>query len=178
MPGTHVALLRGINVGKAKRIAMADLRTAMTALGYTDVRTLLNSGNVVFTATGAAKGDHGPRIERAVATKLGVSARVVVLTAREFAAIVKANPLATPARHESRLMAAVLADAKDRTLLAPLAAQRWTPDALALGPRVAYVWCAGGILNSRVYTALSRALKDGVTARNWATMQKIAALLA
>ena len=46
--GTHVALLRGINVGKAKRVAMADLRGLMEELGYTEVRTLLNSGNVVF----------------------------------------------------------------------------------------------------------------------------------
>ena len=50
MPASHVALLRGINVGTAKRIAMADLRGVMTGLGYSDVRTLLNSGNVVFTA--------------------------------------------------------------------------------------------------------------------------------
>src|SRR5204863_1567267 len=50
MAATHVALLRGINVGTAKRVAMADLRQLMTGLGYSDVRTLLNSGNVVFTA--------------------------------------------------------------------------------------------------------------------------------
>ena len=49
----HVALLRGINVGKAKRIAMADLKTLMERLGYREVRTLLNSGNVVFTAPAA-----------------------------------------------------------------------------------------------------------------------------
>ena len=54
MTGTHVALLRGINVGTAKRVAMANLRTMVEELGYGDVRTLLNSGNVVFSATVAA----------------------------------------------------------------------------------------------------------------------------
>jgi uncharacterized protein (DUF1697 family) len=64
MSATHVALLRGINVGKAKRVAMADLRALLEELGYADVRTLLNSGNVVFTAPRAAKGDPGPPEER------------------------------------------------------------------------------------------------------------------
>ena len=62
MPGRHVALLRGINVGKAKRIAMADLRALVADLGYRDVGTLLNSGNVVFTAPGAGPEDAARRI--------------------------------------------------------------------------------------------------------------------
>ena len=118
MPATHVALLRGINVGKAKRVAMADLRAVVEGLGYTDVRTLLNSGNVVFTAPAGAKGDPGPRIERAVRERLGVSSRVVVVTAREWKTILAGNPLATPGRHPSRLMVAVLADPRDRAQLA------------------------------------------------------------
>jgi len=177
MPATHVALLRGINVGKAKRIAMADLRAAVEALGYTEVRTLLNSGNVVFTAPRAAKADPGPRIERAVRERLGVASRVTIVTARELAAIVADNTLATPARNPSRLMVAVLADPAHRERLVPLAARRWAPDALALGGRVAYVWCAGGILDSPVYAEIARAMKDGVTTRNWATMLKLAALV-
>ncbi len=166
MPPTHVALLRGINVGKAKRIAMADLRGVVAALGYTDVRTLLNSGNVVLTAPPSAKADPGPRIERAVRERLGVSSRVVVVTAREWKTILAGNPLALPGRNPSRLMVAVLADPKDRAHLVPLAARRWAPDALALGRRVAYVWCTGGLLDSPLYAEITRALKDGVTSRN------------
>ena len=84
MGSRHVALIRGINVGRAKRVAMADLRALMESLGYGDARTLLNSGNIVFTA-----GREGPdriraRIERAMAARLGVSARVTVLTAAEL----------------------------------------------------------------------------------------------
>src|SRR5438445_10847766 len=88
----YVALFRGINVGRAKRIAMADLRALMEALGYRDVRTLLNSGNVVFTDPRAARGDVAARIEKAVAERTGVSARITVLSAAELAAAPDANP--------------------------------------------------------------------------------------
>ena len=70
MAASHVALLRGINVGTAKRVAMADLRGVMTGLGYSDVRTLLNSGNLVFTAP-PRSGDPSRRIQRRSRIGLG-----------------------------------------------------------------------------------------------------------
>jgi uncharacterized protein (DUF1697 family) len=174
-----VALLRGINVGKAKRIAMADLRALVTGLGYGDARTLLGSGNVVFTVPPAAKGDPGPRIEKAIAAKLGVTCRVTVLSAKEVAAIVAKNPLAGVATDPSRLLIAVLRDPADRARLTALAKQDWAPDRFALGPpRAAYLWCAGGILDSRLADTVLRALGDAVTTRNAATMAKLHALLA
>jgi uncharacterized protein (DUF1697 family) len=72
MTSVHVALLRGINVGKAKRIAMGDLRAIVEKLGYGDVRTLLNSGNVVFSVPAKLRGDPGPRIEEAVRKRTGI----------------------------------------------------------------------------------------------------------
>ena len=178
MRNKQVALLRGINVGRAKRVAMADLRALVEGLGYEDVSTLLNSGNVVFTAPRAARGDAASRIEEAIATKLGVSSRVTVLTAAEIAAIVEENPLLEIADDPSRLLVAVLNNAKDRTLLEPLLKQDWAPDVLALGGRVAYLWCAEGILASRLSEAFGRALRDAATTRNWATISKLHALTA
>jgi hypothetical protein len=90
---TYVGLLRGINVGHAKRVAMADLRALVEKLGYGDVRTLLNSGNIVFTGPGASPEDAAARIEAALSSRLGVSARVTVLTAAQLAAAAAANPL-------------------------------------------------------------------------------------
>jgi len=84
-----IALLRGINVGRAKRIAMADLRALITGLGYANVRTLLNSGNVIFEGPSSKTGDQALRIQNAIAAKLGVSARVSVVTAADLAAIVR-----------------------------------------------------------------------------------------
>ena len=174
MTGRHVALIRGINVGTAKRVAMADLRALIESLGYRDVATLLNSGNVVFTVPTGAKGDPGPRIEDGMTRRLGVSARVIVITAAELAAAVKGNPLGKIANNPSRLMVAFLGNPADKRLLTPLVEQDWAPDAVAVGTRVAYVWCADGLLNSRAMEAVARALpKDGVTVRNWATVTKL-----
>jgi uncharacterized protein (DUF1697 family) len=176
MANRLVALFRGINVGRAKRIAMADLRAHFEKLGYSDVQTLLNSGNVVFTAPRGAPSAAADRIEKAVAAELGVTARVTVLTAAELADIVCANSLLEVADNHSRLLAAVLRDPADHSKFKPLLKQDWSPEAIALGPRVAYVWCADGILESRVAEAVNRSLGDGVTARNWATMMKLNAL--
>src|SRR5204862_6684845 len=87
----YVALIRGINVGRAKRVAMADLRALVEDLGYGEVRTLLNSGNVVFRVPAARRGDIPGRIEKAITAWLGVSTRVVVLSA--------AHPHAVAAGH-------------------------------------------------------------------------------
>jgi uncharacterized protein (DUF1697 family) len=172
-----VALLRGINVGKAKRVAMEDLRTLVEDLGYSDVRTLLNSGNVVFGAPGDGPGAAAERIGEALASRLGVSSRVTVLTADEVAVAVRENPLVDVASNPSRLLVAVLADPADREKLRPLEHRDWTPEALAVGARVAYQWCPPGVIASRLAEAVGRALGDAVTTRNWATMTKLAALV-
>jgi uncharacterized protein (DUF1697 family) len=176
----HVAFLRGINVGRAKRVAMADLRAGVESLGYGGVRTLLNSGNVVFTAPGAgrrAADDAASRIEAMLAARLGVTSRVTVLTAAELADIVAANPLLDIARDPSRLLVAILNDRTQRPHLAPLLEQDWAPEALAASERAAYLWCCEGILASRLAEALGRVLRDGVTSRNWTTILKLHALV-
>jgi uncharacterized protein (DUF1697 family) len=172
---THrlVALIRGINVGRAKRVAMADLRSLVEGLGYDDVRTLLNSGNVVFSSRGKKPDDAGARIEKGLVTQLGISARVTVLTATEIATVIADNLLLDLAHNHSRLFVAVLINPADRKKLVPLTKQDWAPEALALGARVAYHWCPEGVLASRLAEAIGRALGDGVTTRNWATILKL-----
>jgi uncharacterized protein (DUF1697 family) len=172
----QVALIRGINVGRAKRVAMADLRALVEGLGYGEVRTLLNSGNVAFTSPRKDPERAATRIEAGLRDRIGVPARVVGLTAAELATIVAAHPLRKVAKDPSRLLVSVLADPADRARLAPLARQDWTPDALALGPRAAYLWCATGLIESRLNREVARMLGDRTTARNWATMTKLLAL--
>lgn len=176
MSGRHVALLRGINVGRAKRVGMADLRTLMEELGYDDVRTLLNSGNVVFTARGVAARDAAGRIERAMVERLGVESRVTVLTAAELAVVIEENPLSEIADEPSRLLVAVLADPSDLRKVEPLLEQEWMPEVVALGRRVAYLWCPRGVGKSPLNEAVGRALGDAVTARNWRTLTRLHAL--
>jgi uncharacterized protein (DUF1697 family) len=174
-----VALLRGINVGHAKRIAMADLRALVEGLGYRDVATLLNSGNVVFTVNArGGSGGAGARIGEAVLQQLGVSSRVTVLTASDVETIVAENTLGEAAANHSRLLATVFVNPADRAILQPLTRQTWTPEALAIGSRAAYLWCPNGILESRLPDAVARLLGAAATARNWATILKLQALLA
>jgi uncharacterized protein (DUF1697 family) len=176
-PVMHVALLRGINVGKAKRIAMADLRELCASLGYGNVRTLLNSGNVVFSAP-RADAKAAAKIEKAIEAEHGFSSRVVVVTASVLDEIVEENPFEEAESNPSRFLVTVLYDHADRARLAALAKQDWGPERLALGTHAVYSWCADGILESASLIALNKALGDAGTNRNWATIKKIQAMMA
>jgi uncharacterized protein (DUF1697 family) len=177
MPTRYIGLLRGINVGKAKRVAMVDLRALLENLGFENVRTLLNSGNVVFSSVEKlVDTEIAERIEAAFAKQFGFSSRLTVLTGNELTEVVEANPLAGVAKEPSRYLIAFLTNAADRKKLDPLTQRDWSPEALALGRRAAYLWCPDGVLASALPEAVGQALKDGVTTRNWATVLKLHAL--
>ena len=173
----YVALFRGINVGKAKRIAMADLRALLAKLGYTNIKTLLNSGNAVFTAAAEPAGTHAMRIRQAVAKKLGVDALVIVKSARDVAGIIAGNELGGIASDHSRLLVAVTNDSKRLQSVKALANATWGDEKMQVGKHAAYLWCAHGILESKVAVALLKKLDETGTTRNWATLNKIHALM-
>jgi uncharacterized protein (DUF1697 family) len=173
-----VALLRGINVGKAKRIAMADLKHLVEELGHGNVRTLLNSGNVVFDAARPNTGKIAAAISESITKRCGFIAAVTVVTAPTLSAIVAENPLLTVATNPSAHLVAFAADPKTWARLAPLTQQVWKPDALSITGRAAYLWCATGILESPMNLAFARQAGQDVTARNWATVLKLQALTA
>lgn len=173
----YIALLRGINVGRAKRIAMAELRGLVEDLGGRDVRTLLNSGNVVFRDGRSDGGAIAADIEAAVARQCGFSAAVVVLGAATLRAAVRENPLAQAAQDPSRFLLAFTADAARLDAARALLAEDWAPEALAVGSHAAYLWCANGILASRLATALARLGSASFTTRNWSTVLKLHAML-
>src|ERR1700712_3052050 len=120
----HVALLRGINVGKAKRVAMADLRALCESLGYRDAKTLLNSGNLVFSAP-RADARAAAKIQKGITEKMGVSCRVIVLTAEELDRVIEENPFTEGEADPSRFLVAALADANTRTRTKALAGENW-----------------------------------------------------
>ena len=172
-----VALFRGINVGKAKRIAMADLRALLIDMGYTDVQTLLNSGNATFHSPSSSAAKHATRIRVAVAQVLGVDALVIVKAAKDIADVVSCNPFAEQLLDPSRVLVALTSDNSALQKLAPLADDEWGNESLHIRPHAAYIWCADGILQSKVAVVLLKALGDIGTTRNWATVEKIHALL-
>lgn len=172
----YIALLRGINVGRAKRVAMADLRKLIDDLGYGDVRSVLNSGNVVFSADGITPSLAAAAIEEQLVLKLGVTARVIVLSRDELATVLAENTLLPVAADHSRLLVFLLADPAARAAAATLCEREWGSEALAVGQRAAYVWCPEGMLDSAAATALGKQLGDNTTSRNWTTLCKLYAL--
>jgi uncharacterized protein (DUF1697 family) len=172
-----VVLLRGVNVGKGPRVPMAEFRRLLEDLGHADVRTLLNSGNAVFSSPGRSAGAHATAISAALHEGMGASIPVVVNSASDFGAIVAECPIAPPEGERSRFLVAFPREAdalRDLLALAPLANSR---ERYVVGRRAAYLYCAGGILQSRVANALLGKAGRGVTTRNWATVLKLEELL-
>lgn len=174
-PKRFVALLRGVNVGGAKRVPMAEWREQLEQLGYRDVATLLNSGNAVFGAAAGSPARHAAKIAAALRTQLGVDVPVIVKSAAELDAIVAANPIAEAA-DPSRLLVAFAPDADMLAGLVPIAALVAAPERFEIGRHAAYLHCPQGILKSRAGEALLGRAGRGVTTRNWATTLKLQAL--
>src|SRR5262249_47448521 len=178
MSRRFVALLRGINVGTAKRVPMADLRAAVESLGLRDVKTLLNSGNVVFTGEDARPADLAAAIEHAVFETTGVTSKTIVLAEADVRRVVAENALADFPEH-SRLLVMFFGDAGRRRDLAAVAKDDWSPERVAVGSIAAYFWCPNGVLESRALKAAGKILGADVTTRNWATgwtVQPLAAM--
>jgi uncharacterized protein (DUF1697 family) len=172
----HIALLRGINVGKAKRVPMADLRALMEGLGHANVRTLLNSGNAVFDARGGTPAALAGTLRAAIFDKLGVDCEVIVKTAGELDAAIAEHPLRGHANDDARLLVMFVQAPSTLAELKALESTDWSPEAFAVGAQAAWLWCADGIIESRVAKAVGKVLKDRGTARNWATVTKLQAL--
>jgi uncharacterized protein (DUF1697 family) len=173
-----IALIRGINVGKTKRLSMSDLRDLFSNLGYTNVRTLLNSGNVVFAAPKPSTPKLAVAIEKAIAAKFEFDVRVVVITAPALNKIIDENPLLDVAADFSRHFIAFGPDSAAWVPLRVLQQQSWAPDVLAMTSRAAYLWCEAGAIDSKLSLAFGRNAGGRITLRNWATVLKIQALAA
>jgi uncharacterized protein (DUF1697 family) len=171
-----VALLRGVNVGKFKRVPMAELRALLSSLGYTGVATLLNSGNAVFRALRGTPVKHAADIAAAISTELNVEVPVIVKSASELAAIVSDNPIKATTEEHSRFLVAFVQDAKALSSLAAIESLVVPPEQFAVGKNTAYLLCAGGILESKAGEALLGKVGKSATTRNWATVLKLTAL--
>lgn len=170
-------LLRGVNVGKGNRLPMAEWRELLEGLGYTAVRTLLNSGNAVFSASGRSAGKHADAIAAAVQARFGFTVPVVVKSAAEFAAIVDANPLAPAEAEHSRCLVVFAMDSGRLHELSALQPLLQPGEGFVVTDRAAYLHCAGGLLQSLLGEALLGKAGRAVTTRNWATVLKLASLL-
>jgi uncharacterized protein (DUF1697 family) len=170
-----VALLRGINLGRNRRIAMADLRAVMEELGYEDVSTLLASGNVLFSGSQAKARE---KIEKGLKERFDMQIDVVLRTEKEIEALIAADPFAAERENPTRHFVTFLDAAADADAVAQLEAEDFAPDLLAITDREVHAWCPDGLMESRLMKEVGKAKLAGtMTNRNWATVLKIQAKL-
>lgn len=169
----QVALLRGVNVGPTTKVAMAALREVFAELGFTDIKTYVNSGNVVFSGRKASL----PKVEKAIAAMCGWDVPVVLRTQDELADVLATNPLGDVANNASRYLV-LFADAKlDASKASDLDADELAPEAFAIHGREAYLWLPNGVQRSPLAKAMNEK-RFGVrlTGRNFRTVEKLASL--
>jgi len=169
----QIALLRGINLVKVRRVSMPELRDLLTGLGYGDVRTLLQSGNVVLT-TELEPARLERTLEEEIAEGLGVDTRVLVRTRDELADVIARNQLATAGRDPRRIRVAFCESEPDPEAVRALAAADVAPEEFAASGREVYSWHPDGFGTSHLLK-LATEQKLGVvaTARNWSTVTKL-----
>lgn len=169
----QIALLRGINVGKSNRIAMADLRELLGGLGYEDVKTHLMSGNAVFTTTKTPKAV-AQELARAIDKDLLPAIKVVVRSRSELAKVIADNPLPQAADDGSKFLVLFLSARIDPAALDDLDPADFAPEEFRLGRHEIYVWCRNGIQDSKLMKALAKQdLGVTATARNWNTVTRL-----
>jgi uncharacterized protein (DUF1697 family) len=170
---TFVALLRGVNVGMTKRVLMAEFRVLLSGLGYTNVATLLNSGNAVFRAPKLAEAKHAASIAKALRDELNLQVPVVVKSAKDLAAVVADNPIKVGAEEHSRFLVAFTQESQALASLAAIQPLVLPQERFAIGKHAAYLFCAAGILHSKAGEALLGRAGSAATTRNWATTLKL-----
>ena len=169
------ALLRGVNVGSGNRVPMAEWRKLLERLGYTDVATLLNSGNAVFSSSGRSNKAHADRIRAVVAEALGVDVPVIVKSAAELLAVQSENPIRVKEDEGSRLLVGFAADSADLQPLADLSKLAKPPAKFHVGRHALFLWSPTGMAESPVAKELLGKRGRAITTRNWATLQKLIA---
>ncbi|MEH0843082.1 DUF1697 domain-containing protein [Micromonospora sp. CPCC 205711] len=164
----YVGLLRGVNVGTT-RIAMADLRRLVADLGHDDVRTYLQSGNVVFGSTSADAGALAKGIERAIADELGLTVPVLVRTADELTAVIDASPYAGRQDDPTRLLVAFLAERPAKSKVTALTVPGGENVEFTVAGREVHLhFPDGGYGRSKFTNAyLEKQLGVVATTRNW-----------
>ncbi|MFR9794794.1 DUF1697 domain-containing protein [Streptomyces sp. MS06] len=174
----YAVLLKGINVGGKKKIAMAELRTLLTDLGYEDVSTYLQSGNALLTSP-QPPAEVAERVEAGIEKQFGKKVRCLVRTHGQLRSVIDAHPLAEAAVTPSWMFALFLSGPLDPDRVAEQDPRGLAPDQVRLGEGVVYQWCPQGPLEAPDVSAfLERHHAVTVTARNWNTLVKLAKLTA
>ena len=187
---THVALLRGINVGGRNKVPMADLREIVTSLGHTGVTTYIQSGNVLFSTANTSTGELASALESAITGRFGIDASVVVLSRDDLARVLQDNPY--PDEPNPKLVHVVFLNGEPAAGLLEriatvqsAAAAKGRHDAVTAIGHALFLHTPDGYGDSELAQSLFRIVSPpgkqkrealAATARNWATATKLLAL--
>ena len=175
---THIAMLRGINVSGHKIIKMERLRACFAALGFSNVKTYVQSGNVIFEAANDSPAGLSQKIEQNISRDFGFSVPVFLRTAEEMGEIIQRNPfLKDAALDQSKLHITFLSDAPPKTALEQLQPLATKPEQLRILGREIYLFCPNGYGKTKLSnTAIEKKLSVGATTRNWRTVNTLLAM--
>jgi uncharacterized protein (DUF1697 family) len=172
--GIHVALLRGINVGGANKLAMSDLKAVFESAGCSRIQTIIQSGNVIFAAPAALVGDLASLVAAEIKRRFGVATPVILRSAAEMRAILAGNPFLRAGVDPALLHVMCLAARPGKEQIAALDPNRSPPDEFAVRDKDIYLHLPNGVARSKLTNAyFDRALRTIGTARNWRTMTKL-----
>jgi uncharacterized protein (DUF1697 family) len=175
---TYLALLRGINVGGKNKLSMKDLTGMFVAAGCADVRTYIQSGNVLFKAPHTRAVQLPDRIAAAIAKQFGYRTPVALRTTTELADVVAGNPFMKPGADEDVLHVMFLTSTPTPDLISTLEPSRSPPDAFVVKGREIYLQLPNGVARSKLTNAyFDSKLKTASTGRNWRTVIKLLELM-
>ncbi len=172
---SYIALIRGINVGRHRQVAMAEVRELCTRAGLSDARTLLRSGNLVFRSTGRTATQLERLLEIASAKHLSLEVGFFVRSAQEWTAIIRRNPFPQQAsRDPAHLVVMLLKYSPTRTEIEALEGAITGREIVRVDGRQAYIVYPDGIGRSPLtHSLFEQALRTSATGRNWNTVLKL-----
>jgi uncharacterized protein (DUF1697 family) len=178
---TYIALLRAVNVGGHGKIAMTDIRDCLTQAKFAEVRTVLQSGNVVLGSNHKSTAAVEAAIEKALRDRFSLSTDAMARTVAEWKRLIAGNPFLDAAFHDpSHLVALVTkhsADAKAADALRAIATKIGGKEQIGFQGGQLYATYPDGIGNSKLTSGvIERVIQCPVTARNWNTVLKLAAM--
>jgi len=172
--GVHVALLRGVNVGGANKLAMKDLKAIFECAGCAQVETIIQSGNVVFEAPPKIIGALPAAIAAQIRSKFGLETPVILRSGAELRAMVEANPFVRASVAEAELHVMCLAARPSAGDVAALDPQRSPSDEFIVAGQHIYLRLPNGVARSKLtYAYFDKALKTIGTSRNWRTLARL-----
>jgi len=178
MLGSHVALMRGINVGGKNKLPMKDLVALFEEAGCREVRSYIQSGNVIFEADPELADRVRTDVPRAIAERFGYSVPLVLRTARELREVAARNPFVTEAADPKHLGVGFLSEAPSPAAVASLDPARSSVDAFAIVGKEIFLHLPGGMARTKLTTDyFDRRLGTIMTTRNWRTVNKLVEML-